>query len=125
MNTKLFENKYAKFWIYGKILFFEYKSDLVIDLTAAQLIVADRIKFQNETAYPILCDFRVVMDLDKGARDYLAQSGSVLTKAVAILVHQKVSRAISSFYVTISKPSIPTKLFDDKAKALAFLSDYI
>lgn len=125
MNTELFENEYAKFWIRDQILFFEYKTDLVIGLAAAQKIVADRIQFQNEIAYPIFCDIRGVIDFDKAARDYLAQSGSVLTKAVGFLVHQKVSLAITSFYVKISKPTVPTQVFDDKATALAFLSKYI
>ncbi|MHB1148607.1 MAG: DUF7793 family protein, partial [Lutibacter sp.] len=78
MNSEQFENEYAKFWIKDQILFFEYKTDLVIDLAAAQRIVADRIQFQHEVAYPIFCDIRGVVDFDKAARDYLAQSGSVL-----------------------------------------------
>lgn len=125
MNTKLFENEYAKFWIKDQILFFEYKPDLVIDLAAAQRIVADRIQFQDEIAYPIFCDIRGVVNFDKAARDYLAQSGSVLTKAVGFLVHQKVTQTIATFYVNINKPSVPTQLFEDKSAALAFLSNYI
>jgi len=124
MDTELFENEYAKFWIKDRILFFEYKPDLVIDLPAAQLIVTDRIQFQNEVAYPIFCDIRGVVDFDKAARDYLAQSGSVLTKAVGFLVHQKVSQTIATFYVKINKPTVPTQLFEDKIAALAFLSNY-
>lgn len=125
MEPELFENKYAKFWINDQILFFEYKPDVVIDLAAAQRIVADRIQFQNEVSYPIFCDVRGVINFDKAARDYLAQSGSVLTKAVSFLVHQKVSRAITTFYVSISKPTVPTKLFDNKTNALEFLSNYL
>lgn len=125
MYTELFENKYAKFWICNQLLFFEYKADLVINLAAAQSIVADRIQFQNEVAYPIFCDIRGVLDIDKSARDYLANSGSVLAKAVAIMVQQKVARTISSFYVEINKPTVPTKLFEDKTAALEFLRNYI
>lgn len=125
MNPELFENEYAKFWIKDQILYFEYKPDLVIDLAAAQRIVADRIKFQNEVAYPIFCDIRGVVNFDKAARDYLAQSGSALTKAVGFLVHQKVTQSIATFYVNINKPTVPTQLFEDKTIALAFLSNYI
>lgn len=124
MNSELFENEYAKFWIKDQILFFEYKPDLVIDLAASQRIVADRIQFQNEVAYPIFCDIRGVVDFDKAARDYLAQSGSVLTKAVGFLVQQKVSQTIATFYLKINKPAVPTQLFEDKIAALAFLSNY-
>src|SRR3970040_1043243 len=109
--TSYFENEYAHFWIRNSILFFEYKPNVVIDLTVAQRIVADRIQIQNEKAYPILCDIRGVVDSNKAARDYLAQSGSVLTKAVSLLGHQSISLIITSFYLKIGKPSVPTKLF--------------
>lgn len=125
MEHEFFENIFAKFWIKDQILFFEYKKGVVIDLAAAQCVVADRIQFQNEVSYPIFCDIRGILHIDKAARDYLAHSGSVLTKAVSFLAHQKVLRAITTFYVTISKPAVPSQLFDDKKEALEFLSNYI
>ena len=123
-SASYFENEYAHFWIRNSILFFEYKPNVVIDLTVAQRIVADRIQIQNEKAYPILCDIRGVVDSNKSARDYLAQSGSVLTKAVSLLGHQSISLIITSFYLKIGKPSVPTKLFTDESAALAFLEAY-
>ncbi|MFH7000561.1 DUF7793 family protein [Flavobacterium bizetiae] len=123
-SASYFENEYAHFWIRNNILFFEYKPNVVIDLTVAQRIVADRIQIQNEKAYPILCDIRGIVDSDKAARDYLAQSGSVLTKAVSLVGHQSISLIITSFYLKIGKPSVPTKLFTDESAALAFLEAY-
>ena len=123
-SASYFENEYAHFWIRNSILFFEYKPTVVIELTVAQRIVADRIQIQNEKAYPILCDIRGIVDSDKAARDYLAQSGSVLTKAVSLVGHQSISLIITSFYLKIGKPSVPTKLFTDESAALAFLEAY-
>jgi hypothetical protein len=123
-SAEYFENEYARFCIQNNILFFEYKPNVVIDLTAAHRIVADRIHMQNERAYPILCDIRVVVDFDKAARDYLAQSGSVLTKAVGLVVRQNVSLHMTSFYLKICKPRVSTKLFTDTHTALAFLEGY-
>jgi hypothetical protein len=120
-----FENEFAIFWISESILFFEYKPDVVIDLVAAQRIVADRIQMQKEKAYPVLCDIRGIADSDKAARDYLAQHGSVLAKAVSILVHQSVSILMISFYLKISKPQVPTRIFKDKSDALEFLKAFI
>ena len=120
-----FENEFAIFWISESILFFEYKPDVVIDLVAAQRIVADRIQMQKEKAYPVLCDIRGIADSDKAARDYLAQHGSVLAKAVSILGHQSVSILMISFYLKISKPQVPTRIFTDKSDALEFLKAFI
>ena len=120
-----FENEFAEFWISGNILFFEYKPDVVINLVAAQRIVSDRIQMQKEKAYPVLCDVRCIADSDKAARDYLAQHGSVLTKAVSIVAHRRVSIVMISFYLKISKPQVPTKVFGDKSAALEFLKAFV
>lgn len=119
-----YENDYARFWIKGHVLYFEYKPDTVITLTVARKVVSDRIRFQSETNYSVLCDIRGIIDSDKAGRDYLAQSGSVLTKAVAILGHQKVTQTMSFFYLKINKPSVPTAFFTSKQSALAFLEAY-
>jgi hypothetical protein len=120
-----YENEYAQFWIANGILFFEYKPNTILNLEVAQRVVADRIHFQNEKSYPVLCDVRGIVNTDKSGRDYLAQSGSVLTKAVALIVHQQVSLTISNFYLRISKPSVPTQLFNNKEDALAYLEQFI
>lgn len=120
-----YENEYAQFWITNGILIFEYKPNIILSLEVAQNIVADRIHFQNEKSFPVLCDVRGIVDTEKSGRDYLAQSGSVLTKAVALIVHQKVSSTISSFYLRINKPTVPTQLFTNQDEALAYLKPFI
>ena len=120
-----YENQYARFWIADGILFFVYKENVCIDRAAAQQIVSDRIHFQNEKSYPILCDIRTISCADKVSRDYLAQSGSVFTKAVALLTNQQVSLTISSFYLEISKPAVPTQVFIVQQEAIAFLQNYV
>lgn len=120
-----YENEYALFWVENGILFFEYKPNLTLNLNVAKRVVADRIQFQNEKSYPVLCDIRGVIDTDKSGRDYLAHSGSLLTKAVGLIVHQKVSLTISNFYLQISKPTVPTQLFTNKEEAILYLKKYL
>lgn len=120
-----YENDYARFWIADGILFFEYKPNTIIDLKVAQSVVTDRIYFQNERAYPVLCDIRGIVATKKSGRDYLAQSGSILTRAVGLLVHEKVLLTISAFYLQVSKPSVPTQIFTEEDDALAYLKSFI
>ena len=120
-----YENDFARFWISGGILFFEYKPNTTIDLRVAQCVVTDRIHFQNECTYPILCDIRGVVATEKAGRDHLAQSGSILTQAVALIVHEKLSLIISTFYVEISKPSAPTQIFTKEDDALIYLKGFV
>jgi hypothetical protein len=125
LSLDLFENDFAQFWISDGILFFKYKPNTIIDIKVAKCVVADRIHFQNERSYPILCDIRGVVATEKAGRDYLAQSGSILTQAVALIVHEKVSLIISTFYLQISKPSVPTQIFTTESEALVFLKKLI
>jgi hypothetical protein len=120
-----YENNYARFWISDGILFFEYKPNTIIDLKTAQCVVTDRIHFQNERSYPVLCDIRGIVSTDKAGRDYLAQSGSILTQAVGLLVDEKVILTISTFYLQISKPTVPTKIFTNEDDALVYLKQFI
>ena len=120
-----YENEYALFWVENEILIFEYKSNVILDLNVAKRVVADRLYFQNEKSYPVVCDIRGIIDTDKAGRDYLAQSGSLFTKAVGLIVHQKVSITISNFYLQISKPIVPTKLFSNKEDAVQYLKNYL
>ncbi|MFV5690058.1 hypothetical protein ACM55M_15685 [Flavobacterium sp. ZT3R25] len=120
-----YENKHARFWITDGILFFEYKPSTIIDFKVAQRVVTDRIHFQNERLYPVLCDIRGVIATEKSGRDYLAQSGSILTQAVGLIVHEKVLLTISTFYLQISRPSVPTQIFTEEDDALVYLKGFI
>ena len=120
----VYETPYANFSIADGILHCIYKPNVVLTFDVAHLVVADRLRFQNEKAYPVLCDIRGIIDTEKSGRDYLAQYGSSLTKAVAILTHQTVLNTISSFYLSINKPITPTMLFISQFKALNYLQQF-
>lgn len=119
------ENNFAKFWISDGILFFVYKPHTIIDLKAAEKIVADRLQLQEEKAYPVFCDTRGIKDANKEARDYLAKEGSTLTIAVGFLVDFPVNKAIAQFYVKTNKPLVPTEVFTNKDEAMDFLKSFL
>lgn len=120
-----YENPFAKFWITDGILFFQYKPNTSIDLKVAQLVVTDRIHFQRERSYPILCDLRGVVSTDKAGRDYLANFGSVLASAVCLVVHEKLLLTISTFYLQVNKPSVSTQIFSSETAAVQYLERFV
>ena len=122
--SNYYENDFAAYRIADGILYFLYKREVILNLDAAQKIVSDRLMVQNERAYPIFCDARWIKSADKEARDYLAKEGSIMAKAVAILVMPPVTEAIINFYMISSKPVIPTAIFTEKSKAVEFLDAY-
>jgi hypothetical protein len=124
MKTNYFENDFAEFWTEENILFFIYKPGVTLNLEAVKRIVADRISVQKNVPYPVFCDMRGIKDSDKPARDYLAKEGSSMVKAVGVLTDSPVTKIMLNFYLTISRPLIPTKMFTDKNQALEFLKSY-
>jgi len=119
------ENLYSKLWITEGVLHFVYKPIEYLDLKAARYIVRERMKYQGDKAYPILCDIRGLGDADKSARDFLALEGSTLAKAVAIVDDRDIAQAMFQVYTKRNKPIIPTLFFNDTEKALAFLKSYV
>lgn len=117
------ENEYASYHIHGGILYINYKDQISIDLTAAVRIVEDRLRIQEGLSYNVICDIRGLREVDKSARDYLAIEGSTLVKSVAYIVETNVSKALSQFYLRISKPPIPSKIFTTLADAKAFVNE--
>lgn len=124
MKSNYFENKYAEFWVEEDVLFFIYKPGVEINLDGAKQIVADRLNVQKGVSYPVFCDIRGIKDSDKPARDYLAKEGSSLVNGVAVLTDSPVTKIMANFYLTISRPIVPTKMFTDKNLALEFLKAF-
>lgn len=83
-----FENEFARFWISEGILFLEYKPSVVINFQAAMRVVEDRIQIQKNKSYPVLCDIRNIIDVDREGRYYLADYGSVLIKVLGLVTSQ-------------------------------------
>ncbi len=114
----------ADVWIEKDILHFVYGPIQNLNLSTAKQLLKLRLSIQNNKNYPILCDLRQVIQAEKDAMDYLAKEGSIQATAVALLVNYPHSKVTAEFYLVTSLPKVPTKIFEDKLKALEFLSRY-
>jgi hypothetical protein len=72
---------------------------------------------------PLLVDVRDSGPQDRPARMEFVRRGD-LVSAVALLVANPLSRMMGNFFLTVSKPMAPTRLFDDEATALAWLKEF-
>lgn len=120
-----FENDFTRYMLVDNIVHIIYKKGVIIDLQASKRIVKDRLMFQEERAYPILCDIRQLRKVDKAARDYLALEGSLLIKALAFIIEPPVTDVMTRFYLMTNHPDIPTASFREISKALAFLGRFL
>jgi len=121
---RFFKNNYASYILDAGILEVIYTEGLRINLKEAQLIVSDRLYFQDHLSCPILCDVQGVTAIDFDARNYLAGYGSALTTAVALLATDKPHHVLADYFISIASPKIPTKFFNNRAQALLFLETF-
>lgn len=125
MMQKYFENEYALYMLKDQIVHITYKKGVEIDLKASKQIVRDRLEFQEERPYPVLCDIRHLRRVDKPARDFLAIQGSLLVTALAIIIEPPVTDAMTQFYLRTNNPDVPTDSFSETAKAIGYLEKFL
>jgi hypothetical protein len=61
---------------------------------------------------------------DRAARSEFARRGD-LVSAVALLGATPLSRMTGNFFIAVSRPMAPTKLFNDESAALAWLKEFM
>jgi hypothetical protein len=65
---------------------------------------------------------------DAGPQDRLARAEFVhrgdLVSAVGVIVATPLSRLTGNFFIVVSKPMPPTRLFDDESSAIAWLGEF-
>ncbi len=73
---------------------------------------------------PLLVDAHDVGPQDRAARSEFARRGD-LVSAVALLGATPLSRMMGNFFIAVSRPMAPTKLFHDESSALAWLREFL
>ena|SRR5690554_344494 len=106
MNSS-YENTFATYQFIEGNLHLTYKRGVDIDLIAAKKIVYDRIKFQQDVEYPVVCDIRKINSVTKAARDYLTLEGLILISALAIYVKPGRTSLMVKLHFRANKPRIP------------------
>jgi hypothetical protein len=72
----------------------------------------------------LLVDMRDTGSQDRPTRAEWARRGDLLS-AVALIVGTPLSRLVGNLFINMSRPSTPTRLFDDEASAVAWLKAII
>ena len=130
METKTTEIKfkrgeYAEYEIKNGILFTTLIQEIIIDMAAAEVIVRERLELCDGKNYPSLFEFDKFKHADKKVRNYMNTEGLKGIKAGAILTTSLMVKTFMNFYLDISKPDIPAKVFSDREKAITWLMQYI
>lgn len=114
-------SEFGRLYIEDGILFFICNEGLRVDLGATKKMAAMFISFQGGILHPIYVDLSGVAETTKSARDFMAQEVRTFSTRCAFVSKSAWGAAIANFYLKVSKPLVPTKLFDDPEKAIEFL----
>jgi len=75
---------------------------------------------------PMVVDTSRMKSLARDARHlYASERAAKVACAVGIIVGTPVSRVLGNFYLGLSNPLLPTRLFDSEDEALEWLKGYI
>jgi len=125
METELESNEF-KTWLSDNIIYTEVKLNAIIDLDAAKNNTEMVRKLSGEKKYPLLVDLNNIKSITKEARDHFAMKGrEPLINSLAMVIKSPISRMIGNYFINLSSPIVPTKLFNSKEKAIKWLTPYI
>lgn len=82
------------------------------------------VKITGDRPAPLLVDTRQAGPQDRTGRLEFIRRHEVVS-AVGILVQNPLSRMMAAFFINVSRPKAPTRVFDDEAAAVAWLKEYL
>lgn len=123
--SDLLESKEFKTWLTGNIIYTEVKLNAVIDLEAAKNNTEMVRKLSGEKKYPLLVDLNNIKSITKEAREHFSMKGrDSYINSLAMVIKSPISRMIGNYFINLSSPTVPTKLFNSKEKAIKWLIPY-
>jgi len=120
------DTPFARMKVQDDILEVTYKKGLIITQEVAQQIIHQRLSYCEGIAYPCLILDEGILEIQKAARDLLSsEEGTQQLKASALVLNTAYGRIVGNFFVKLTKPAIPVKVFNNKQHALEWLHQFL
>lgn len=125
INNKQIELRTFNTWIDKGICHTCVKPNAIIELNDAQQNSDAVRQLSNGLRYPLLVNLKEIYYISKEARDHFSMQGrNPGISAIAMLIKSPGSRIIGNFFISLSKPAVPTQLFTEEAKAIKWLQQF-
>ncbi|KAF0164831.1 MAG: hypothetical protein FD157_1995 [Rhodocyclaceae bacterium] len=97
-----------------------------VTLEDAEESMAAYLQINQGKRRPMVVDTSQMKSLAREARHlYASEEAAKVASAVGLIVGTPVSRVLGNFYLGLSNPHLPTRLFDSESEALEWLKGYI
>jgi hypothetical protein len=101
-----------------------YHPGVRLTATLTAQVAAAHIRLAAGQKRPVLADVRGLVSADRASREIAASAAvAAATWRLAILVENPVTRVLGNFFLRVSAPAYPTRIFDDEAVARAWLKE--
>ena len=125
MLSMKYENEHVIFWFEEGILMGTYKDEVITE-EIARSVVEFRKEVSNQKSYPGLISSKSIFKITKEARDYLSSDEGVEGVIAGALVIDSLFQAtLSNFFLKVTSPKLPSKIFTSKPKAISWLSQFV
>ncbi len=120
-----FENDYVLLEKRDNIMQVKYKPESFISIDAAKKVVEDRLGFANGQPMYVVAEVSNIKNSTKDAREYLSDKDGGLQGIIAgAFISNKVyTYFILNLFFKIVKPTVPTKFFTDRDKAMEWIEE--
>lgn len=108
--------------VINEIAYIEFNKAIKIELEHAIEMVSIRKKATNNVPRLVIMDGTNIINVSKEARDYL--SSEEATEGIiagAFIVDSPLTKILGNFFLKISKPNKPSKLFTNREEATEWL----
>jgi len=97
-----------------------------LTLEDAKETMASYLKLYKGKRRPLLVDTKTMKSMTRETRQYYAGAEAAkVASAAAIIVGTPVSRVLGNFYLGLSNPHLPSRLFTSEDEAMEWLKGYI
>jgi hypothetical protein len=96
-----------------------------VNLKIAKDALKERLSLTNGRSYPTLVDIRLISNFNNETKAFLAtKETSTDMKAGALLVKSVYQKIAGNFFIFLSRPPIPARLFTEEAAAIDWLQQF-
>jgi len=97
-----------------------------VTLEDAKETMASYLKINQGKRRPLFIDTKTMKSMTRETRQYYSGvEAAKVASVAAIIVGTPVSRVLGNFYIGLSNPHLPSRLFSSEDEALTWLKGYI
>lgn len=123
--TKILDTAYVHYELQDDLLIGTYKKGLKINLEMAKTIVKERQEFTGPKPVVAIVYNQGVISMEKKARDYFSSDEGVRgCIAAAFVLDSPFGSFLGNFYLSVTKPKMPIRIFSKKEAALKWLQQF-